>query len=153
MVNVAKANNTVIHSTMVGLSAARPLGGTAEYRVIDTIMNQAQKHNYIYNVQTSAAGEFGFETAYTYNYVDSWKCAEWHVDNVAKSYNLFIDGVDITGVDVVNDKSVAKNTGAQLPVSFTQINVGWYNYQAGDGGFTVWIDELAINATRIGCDG
>ena len=142
------SGNTVIHSTLVGLNADRPTGGgTAEYRVLDTIMNTSKKHNYIYNVQTSNAGEFGHETAYTYDYKDSWVCAEWHVDNMAKSYALYIDGVEIPSVAVNNDQP-----RGEIPTSFLEMRVGWYNYQAGDGGFTAWIDEVAVNATRVGCD-
>jgi hypothetical protein len=151
-VNPSKNNgNTVIHSTLVGLTAARPLGGTAEYRVLDTIMNESKKHNFIYNVQIQGGSEFGHETAYTYDYKDTWTCAEWQVDNTAKSYTLYIDDMDVSGVKVVADKAVNGGDDAELPASFTQMNIGWYNYQAGDGGFTVWIDEVAMNGTRIGC--
>ena len=146
-------NNTVIHSTMVQLAGPLPGGGEAQYRMVDTIMNQAKKHNFIYNIQIVNGSEDGVETAYTYDYSDTWKCAEWHVDNVAKNYNLYIDGVDIEGVAIVGDKAVKKDMNARLPDSFTVLNLGWYNYQAGDGGFTVWIDELAIHSARIGCDG
>ena len=145
--------NTVIHSTLVGLTAARPLGGTAEYRVLDTIMNQSKKHNFIYNVQIQDGAEFGHETAYTYDYKDTWTCAEWHVDNTAKSYTLYIDDMDVTGVKVMADKSVTGSKNAELPASFMQMNIGWYNYQAGDVGFTVWIDDIAMNSTRIRCAG
>jgi hypothetical protein len=148
-VNASKnGGNTVIHSTLVGLNADRPSGGgTAEYRVLDTIMNTSKKHNYIYNVQTSNAGEFGHETAYSYDYKDSWTCAEWHVDNSAKNYSLYIDGMEIAGVAVVSDQP-----RGEIPASFLELRLGWYNYQAGDGGFTAWIDEVAVNTTRIGCD-
>jgi hypothetical protein len=153
-VNPSKNNgNTVIHSTLVGLTATRPLGGTAEYRVLDTIMNQSKKHNFIYNVQVQGGSEFGHETGYTYDYKDTWTCAEWHVDNTAKDYTLYIDEMDVTGVKVVADKAVNGGDDAELPASFTQLNLGWYNYQAGDGGFTVWIDDVAMNATRVGCAG
>jgi hypothetical protein len=147
------SGNTVIHSTLVGLTAAYPAGGTAEYRVLDTIMNQSKKHNFIYNVQIQGGSEFGHETAYTYDYKDTWTCAEWQVDNTAKSYTLYIDGMDVTGVKVVADKAVNGGAAAQLPATFTQMNIGWYNYQAGDGGFTVWIDDVAMNTTRVGCAG
>lgn len=146
------AGNTVIHSTIVGLTGAYPPGGTAEYRVLDTIMNQSKKHNFAYNVQIQGGSEFVQETAYIYDYKDTWTCAEWHVDNVAKSYTLYIDDVDITGVKIVDDMAVEGSIDAQLPASFTQLNIGWYNYQAGDGGFTVWIDNVAMNGTRIGCN-
>lgn len=153
-VNPGKNNgNTVIHSTLVGLTAARPLGGTAEYRVLDTIMNQGKKHNFIYNVQIQGGSEFGHETGYTYDYKDTWTCAEWQVDNTAKSYTLYIDDMDVTGVKVVADKAVNGGNDAELPATFTQMNIGWYNYQAGDGGFTVWIDDIAMNSTRVGCAG
>ncbi len=151
-VNPGKNNgNTVIHSTLVGLTGPRPAGGTAEYRVLDTIMNEGKKHNFIYNVQIQNGGEFGHETAYTYDYKDTWTCAEWQVDNTAKSYTLYIDEMDVTGVKVVADKAVTGGANAELPASFTQVNIGWYNYQAGDGGFTVWIDNIAMSATRVGC--
>jgi hypothetical protein len=146
-------NNTVIHSTMVQLVGPLPGGGEAQYRMVDTIMNQAKKHNFIYNIQIVNGSEDGVETAYTYDYTATWKCAEWHVDNVAKNYNLYIDGVDIEGVAIVGDKAVKKDMNARLPDSFTVLNLGWYNYQAGDGGFTVWIDDLAIGSARVGCDG
>jgi hypothetical protein len=153
-VNPSKNNgNTVIHSTLVGLTATRPAGGTAEYRVLDTIMNESKKHNFIYNVQIQGGSEFGHETAYTYDYKDTWTCAEWQVDNTAKNYTLYIDGMDVTGVKVVADKAVNGGDAAELPASFTQMNIGWYNYQAGDGGFTVWIDDIAMNTTRVGCTG
>jgi hypothetical protein len=153
-VNTGKNNgNTVIHSTIVGLSAAYPSGGTAEYRVLDTIMNQSKKHNFIYNVQIQDGAEFGHETAYTYDYKDTWTCAEWQVDNTAKSYTLYIDDMDVTGVKVAADKAVNGGNAANLPASFMQMNIGWYNYQAGDGGFTVWIDDIAMNSTRVGCAG
>jgi hypothetical protein len=153
-VNTGKNNgNTVIHSTLVGLTAAYPAGGTAEYRVLDTIMNQSKKHNFIYNVQIQGGSEFGHETDYTYDYKDTWTCAEWQVDNTAKSYTLYIDDMDVTGVKVVADKAVDGGNAANLPAGFTQMNIGWYNYQAGDGGFTVWIDDIAMSSTRVGCAG
>jgi hypothetical protein len=153
-VNPGKNNgNTVIHSTLVGLTGPRPMGGTAEYRVLDTIMNESKKHNFIYNVQIQGGSEFGHETAYTYDYKDTWTCAEWQVDNTAKSYTLYIDDMDVAGVKVVADKAVTGGNNAELPASFTQMNIGWYNYQAGDGGFTVWIDDIAMNTTRVGCAG
>jgi hypothetical protein len=31
--------------------------------------------------------------------------------------------------------------------------VGLANYQSAGAGFTVWFDELAYDASRIGCDG
>jgi hypothetical protein len=145
--------NTVIHSTLVGLTAAHPQGGTAEYRVLDTIMNESKKHNFIYNVQIQGGSEYGHETGYTYDYKDDWICAEWQVDNTAKSYTLYIDDMDVTGVKVASDKAVTGGDDALLPASFTQMNIGWYNYQAGDGGFTVWIDDIAMNSTRVGCSG
>jgi hypothetical protein len=36
---------------------------------------------------------------------------------------------------------------------FTEMRVGWNNYQAADPGFVVWIDEIAVHSERIGCGG
>ena len=34
---------------------------------------------------------------------------------------------------------------------FSDFRVGWTTYQNAPPGFTAWIDEVAIDANRIGC--
>jgi hypothetical protein len=42
-------------------------------------------------------------------------------------------------------------SGTGIPQMFQSIEVGWINYQNAPPGFVAWIDELAIDSTRVGC--
>jgi hypothetical protein len=47
---------------------------------------------------------------------------------------------------------VGKSHPPEIPV-FKSLGVGWANYQNAPGeGFVVWIDEVAIDTKRIGCE-
>jgi hypothetical protein len=41
---------------------------------------------------------------------------------------------------------------SEIPDSFEELRVGWVNYQGAPPGFTAWIDDLAFDSERIGCD-
>jgi hypothetical protein len=75
-----------------------------------------------------------------------WHCAEWFVDGGTQSYQFYLDGTEVTSIRITN-----ANKRADLPMVFTSLSVGWNNYQAAAPGFVAWIDEIAVNSTRIGC--
>jgi hypothetical protein len=141
-----------VHSTIVSLQGVGPTKGNGDYRVVDTVKNadgaMPGKHQFLYNVQPSGA-EFGSGSAYNYSFDGTWHCAEWHIDNPTQSYHFYYDGTEVT--------SIAKNNGAgmyngtDIPPVFTQLKVGWNNYQSAAPGFVAWIDEVAVDANRIGC--
>jgi hypothetical protein len=103
--------------------------------------------------------EFATGSPYSWSYDGQWHCAEWHIDAANQSYHFYFDGAEVT--------SIAKNNGAGnfagtgIPMAFTSIAVGWYNYQSTcadaqdtahcSPGFVAWIDDVAIDANRIGC--
>jgi hypothetical protein len=41
--------------------------------------------------------------------------------------------------------------GSDIPTAFTDVRVGWNNYQSAPPGFVAWIDEVALDTNRIGC--
>lgn len=145
-------SNAVIHSTIASLQGTGPNIGSAEYRVVDTVENSGGMHQYLYNVQPSGS-EFGKGSAYNYKYDGNWHCAEWNVDATTQSYKFYVDGTEVTQIAINNG---AGNYGSgsnrsELPMSFGQFKIGWYNYQSASPGFVAWIDEVAIASARIGC--
>jgi hypothetical protein len=142
----------VVHSTLVGLSGVDPqkAGADEEVRVVDTVENTAGKHQFLYNVQTSMSGEFGTGSDYDWTYDGAWHCAEWHLAAASQTYQFFFDRQEIKQITKVNGPGKLVGTG--IPPGFSTIAVGWYNYQSVTPGFVAWIDEIAIDSKRIGCD-
>jgi hypothetical protein len=130
----------VLHNTMVAL--ARPTQGFNEWRVLDTIMGTGGKHTFILNIpDDSCCGETGYD--YT-SYDGKWHCAEWYIDIPGQDFRFFYDGVDV--------KNPAKPKGGQSE-TLTQVVLGWVSYQSTGAPYNqAWLDDLAINDTRIGCD-
>ena len=146
------ASGAVIHSTIASLQGNGPNIGSAEYRVVDTVEDSKGMHQYLYNVQPSGS-EFGKGSSYNYRYDGNWHCAEWQVDASTQSYHFYVDGAEVTQIAISNG---AGNYGSganrsELPMTFSQFKIGWYNYQSASPGFVAWIDEVAIAKSRVGC--
>ena len=78
-----------------------------------------------------------------------WHCAEWQIDGPTQSYHFYFDGTEVTSIALANGPM--KYAGTDIPPSFSQLRVGWNNYQSAPPGFVAWIDEIAVDANRIGC--
>ena len=134
---------------MVALVGQNPQGtGSEEVRVVDTVQDPNGKHQFIYNVQPQGA-EFGTGSSYNYMYDSAWHCAEWHIDAADQSYHFYFDDKEITQIAKMNGAGLLDGTG--IPQVFQSIEVGWYNYQSSPPGFVAWIDEIAVDTSRIGC--
>ena len=117
------------------------MGSTHQVRWA-VINNASMLHNWGYNVQTSNAGEFIYETGYDYPWTRDWLCIEWHHDRAAQTATLWVDGEELVAVTADEDP--------QLPV-FDDISVGWANYQTASPEFVVYIDEVVLDDERVGC--
>jgi len=132
----------VLHSTLVELAGVGPAGGAGDYRVVDTVENLSGMHQFLYNIQYSG-NEVGRASAYSYKYDGKWHCAEWHIDNPTQAFQFYIDGTQV---------SLPGSAALDVPPSFTQLRVGLYNYQKACSPYLVtWIDEIALDKSRIGC--
>jgi hypothetical protein len=137
-----------VHSTMVALYGMGPVNGNEEVRVVDTVKDANQKHQFLYNVQPSGA-EFGKGSPYNWTFDGSWHCAEWHIDSPTQSYAFYYDGAEVTSIAINN--GAGNYAGSDIPLAFTDVRVGWNNYQSAPPGFVAWIDEVALDVSRIGC--
>jgi hypothetical protein len=142
-------SGSVVHSTLVAFQGNGPKNGNSEYRVVDTVEDSNGKHQFLWNVQPTSVGEFGKGSSYNWMYDGNWHCAEWHVDGPTQSYHFYIDGAEVPEVAI--DNGAGNYNGTDIPNAFSQVHVGWNNYQSASPGFVAWIDEIAMDASRVGC--
>ena len=130
-------NHPVLHNTIVALK------GATESRVVDTIVNAQGKNQFIYNLPDDSCC-MGSEYLYT-SYDGKWHCAEWYLDSGAKQFRFYFEGTEVTSLKFDPSKAQLGN--------YTQVIVGWIGYQTSKMPYNqAWIDDLAIDDSRIGCD-
>lgn len=85
---------------------------------------------------------------------NTWTCLEWLHSGADDTTKLFIDGIEHPSL--ATDKRVIHYGGDQtadyLMPEFSSVAVGWWQYQAAPESFDVWVDEVALDDERIGCD-
>ena len=144
-----------VHATMAAYQGDGPGIGASTFRVADTVKMAAptSTHQFLFNVQITGDREFGKGGPYNWSFDGNWHCAEWFVDGANQAYQFYFDGSEVTQIRIQNG---AANYGSgsnetHLPMMFNDFRVGWTTYQTAPPGFTAWIDEVAIDAQRIGC--
>ncbi|WP_433934188.1 hypothetical protein AB3662_06775 [Sorangium cellulosum] len=147
-----------VHSTLVALYGKGPTTGPQEVRVVDTVKEDKDGFGndgngshiqYLYNVQPAGA-EFGKGSKYDWYYEDQWHCVEWHIDGPTQRYDFYLDGELLDQISIANGPG--NYSGSQIPDAFSEVRVGWNNYQSAPPGFTAWIDDVALDDERIGCE-
>jgi len=81
-----------------------------------------------------------------------WVCMEFQLDAATSTIKVWIDGAEHTELTV----SRTMHGGNAVDLVFPAINAawfGWWLYQANPtpGTYDVWLDDLALSATRLGC--
>ena len=85
--------------------------------------------------------------------VGAWSCAEWQFDGPTNTMRFWLDGAAVDTLTVMTMGSGCVNQPATYQwtaPSFDRLDLGWESYQA-DSARTMWIDDVAISRTRIGC--
>lgn len=145
---MSNRNGGWFHTTMVALRGDNSGGGSArECRVVDMVENAFdQSVGFLYNVPDDSCCDARTVTPYTFRYESVWHCAEWFVDASTNSWRFFLDGTELL--------SFANNAGARLPQCNVSVAVGALCYAPplnAPQNFTAWIDDVAIDDNRIGC--
>lgn len=89
--------------------------------------------------------------------VGRWSCAEWFFDGSNNQMKLWLDGTELTDIDI--DGKGAGCTGVDAKdvpdypwtgPTISRIDMGWESYLADDER-TIWIDDVVIGPTQVGC--
>jgi hypothetical protein len=144
-----------VHASIAAYQGDGPGIGPSTFRVVDTVKMAAptSTHQFLYNVQITGSSEFGKQGPYNWMFDGNWHCAEWFVDGANQAFQFYFEGAEVTQMRIQNG---AGNYGSgsnrsHLPMMFTDFRVGFITYQNAPPGFTAWVDEVAIDAARIGC--
>jgi hypothetical protein len=84
-----------------------------------------------------------------------WACMEWYFDGATNTQKFWLDGKAIDDLTVMGqgDGCINQDTGGKwIYPSFSRLNLGWTSYQTDDPR-EVWIDDVAIGTSQIGCPG
>jgi hypothetical protein len=101
---------------------------------------------YLFNVQTSGAGEFG-NNAPDKLVTNQWICGEWLLDSTVAGggeADYWLNGTEVPSLN-------RKGTMAEIPV-FDEFGIGWELYNTTDTASVAYIDEVVFDSSRIGCN-
>lgn len=84
----------------------------------------------------------------------AWACVEWYFDGATNTQKFWLDGEPLDDLTVIGSGEGCSPdaTGATwyFPQPFERLYVGWESYQ-NDDPREVWIDDVAVSESRIGC--
>ena len=125
----------VMHITFAALRAG------SESRVVDTVESHDGRVQFLYNLPDDSCCR---GSSYNWKFDGDWHCAEWYVNAQTKAFRFFYDSTEVTQI------GFTANAKSRL-TDFTSIVLGVTFYQRPSRPFVAWIDDLAINDTRVGC--
>jgi len=82
--------------------------------------------------------------------LNEWLCIEWQHDGSANETRFWWDAVEHPSLHTTPSRH-GGNTNPFILPTFTNLWVGWQEYQTSTETFDVWVDEVAVSSTRIGC--
>jgi hypothetical protein len=85
---------------------------------------------------------------------NTWACIEWEYDGANNETRFWWDGVEHPSMHTTSTLHGGTQSVPYLLPQFTNVKIGWMLYQApvNPTTFDIWIDEIAIDAQRIGCN-
>jgi hypothetical protein len=79
-----------------------------------------------------------------------WLCIEWEHSTKTNETHFWWDATEHPSLDTTATMHGGNANPYDLP-EFTNVWLGWQEYQASTENFEMWIDEIAIDKDRIGC--
>ncbi|HZL21596.1 MAG TPA: hypothetical protein VFG23_27950 [Polyangia bacterium] len=81
-----------------------------------------------------------------------WLCIEWMHDGAHNQTRFWWDAVEHPSLGTTSTTPHQGNAGLPFTLPrFTNLWLGWQEYQASSERFEMWLDEIAIDGSRIGC--
>lgn len=93
-----------------------------------------------------------WKTSTTMLPVGRWTCVEWRFDGAHNAMGYWLDGQPVSDLSVATHGDGCAGTNLWQAPRFDRLSLGWYNAQTSSIPIDMWIDDVAIGATRIACD-
>jgi hypothetical protein len=79
--------------------------------------------------------------------LDRWACLEWHFKGDTNELHVWLDGAELTDMAVLPTR-----VPTWFAPDWVRVNVGLQLYRPdAEPEFDLWIDEVALHGTRVGC--
>jgi hypothetical protein len=90
--------------------------------------------------------------------VRRWDCGEWHMEAASHEMEFWLDGKPLTHVTAraaASDACRGNDLGGEwrAPPKFDSLYMGFERYAHSVNDQNLWIDDVALAKTRIGCPG
>ena len=82
-----------------------------------------------------------------------WSCAEWQFDGPNNTMHFWLDGAAVDSLTVTGTGEGCGGQSASYvwtAPTFDRFDLGWESYQQ-DTARTIWIDDVVVSKTKIGC--
>lgn len=79
-----------------------------------------------------------------------WVCVEWQHSGATNETRFYWDAVEHPSLHTTADKNGGNGNPYILP-QFTELWIGWAEYQASAENVEMWVDEIIVDKERIGC--
>jgi len=87
--------------------------------------------------------------------VGQWACFEWHFVQASNEMQLWLNGNELVDLHVKErgEGCLGDDLGGtwEAPAPFRSLYLGWERYQTPTEPNHVWIDDVAVGLSRIGC--
>jgi len=80
----------------------------------------------------------------------TWYCLEWYYDAPGNEARFWLDGTERPSLHYKGP--LAGQPQFTFPPEFQSVAFGWRVYQTSTKPFEVFVDDIALDAQRIGCD-
>ncbi len=149
MIYTTKAANDGVHWTMIQGE------GPAAMNIARADVRYGGQHqqSFMANYDSSGPKSDCWRHSQTKMPEGKWACVEWYFDGATNTQKFWLDNTAIDDLTVVGqgDGCISQETGGKwLFPSFQHLYLGWESYQKDDPR-EVWIDDVAIGTTQVGC--
>lgn len=150
MIYTTKAANDGVHWTMIqGEGPAVAQGITRA----DVRYGGQHQQSLMANYDSAGKKSDCWQHSQTKMPEGKWACMEWYFEGATNTQKLWLDGKAIDDLTVTGQGQgcIAHDTADKwIFPAFEHLYLGWESYQHDDPR-EVWIDDVALGTTKVGC--
>jgi hypothetical protein len=150
MIYATKAANDGVHWTMIqGEGPATSQGITRA----DVRYGGQHQQTLMANYDSTGKASDCWQHSQTKMPEGKWACMEWYFEGATNTQKFWLDGKAIDDLTVMGQGQGCVSQGTEgkwIFPTFEHLHLGWESYQTDDAR-EVWIDDVAIGTTQIGC--
>jgi hypothetical protein len=138
------AHFVLVEATGAGGGLVRPVGG--QY-----IPGQGQTALWGVGNDQGSSGDWTSWQPSVPAVSEQWICYEWQMRAADNNIDVWLDEVAQPALSVSSQVRRDYNGRAFAFPTFNTLWFGWWLFQANNGSRDVWLDDIALATTRIGC--